>query len=343
MARSSAFALIGTLAIFSCAGTTARADTYPVILMGTVTMEDGSPPPFIVSIERVCSDFQTDTPGPLTNKKGEWIWRLEIDAFATRSCVFRASHPGYASTTIDASNLNLNSHDTKLQVPPLVLVGASLDPYTIHVSGDSMPGRARGPFEKAMKALDMHQTDEARRQLEAAVAAAPKFAQGWHALGVVDDRSGKTAEARDAYMHAIEADPKLLPPYVTLARLCIITKDWQCAAQTADTLIKVDPKHTYAEIYLHRAVAQYGLKDLAGAEESAREFIRLDTRHTKPRAEYVIGRILEAKGDAAGAREHISKYLELQPGAPDAELVQGHLLGMGKPENAAVEPELEPL
>lgn len=343
MVRTSAWAFVGTLAILIFAGTSARADTYPVILKGTVTMEDGSPPPFIVSIERVCSDFQTDTPGPLTSKKGEWVWRLEIDPFAVRSCVFRASHPGYASSTIDASNLNLNSRDTTLTIPPLVLIAAAIDPYTIHASADKMPGRAKGPFEKAMKAIDMHQPDEARRQLEAAVAAAPKFAEGWHALGVVDDRSGKTAEARDAYMHAIEADPKLLPPYVTLARLCIITKDWQCAAQNADSLIKLDPKHTYAEIYLHRAVAQYELKDLAGAEESAQEFIRLDPKHTKPRAEYVIGRILEAKGDSAGAREHISKYLELQPGAPDAELVQGHLLGMGKPENAAVEPELEPL
>jgi Flp pilus assembly protein TadD len=343
MVRSSAFALMGTLAIFSCVGTTARADTYPVILMGTVTMEDGSPPPFIVSIERVCSDFQSDTPGPLTNKKGEWIWRLEIDAFATRYCVFRASHAGYTSSTIDASNLNLASHDTKLTVPPLVLIGASIDPYNIHVSGDSMPGRAKGPFEKAMKALDAHKFDEAISELQAAVAAAPKFAEGWHALGVVDDRTQKMAEARDAYMHAIDADPKLLPPYVTLARLCIRTKDWQCAAKTADSLIKVDAKHTFAEIYLHRAVAQYELKDLARAEESAREFIRLDPKHSKPRAEYVIGRILEAKGDSNGAREHISKYLELQPSAPDAETVQGHLLGMGKPENAAPEPELEPL
>jgi len=318
------------------------ADTYAVILKGTVTMEDGSPPPFIVSIERSCSDFQTDTPGPLTNKKGEWIWRLEIDPFSVRYCVFRASHPGYKSSTIDASNLNLNSRDTTLTVPPIVLAGASIDPYTIHVSGDSMPGRAKGPFEKAMKALDAHNYNEAIRLLQTAVAGSPKFAEGWHSLGIVEERTGKAAEARDAYTHAIEADPKELPSYVTLTRLCIRTKDWQCALQNSDRLIKADPKQTYTEIYLHKAVAQYELKDLAGAEESAQEAIRLDPKHTKPRAEYVIGRILEAKGDSAGAREHISKYLELQPGAPDAELVQGHLLGMGKPENAAVEPELEP-
>lgn len=331
------------VAAFICTVQAAMADTYPVILMGKVTMEDGSPPPFTVSIQRICSDRQGDVPGPLTNKKGEWVWRMEIDAFSSRACVFGASHPGYTSSTIDASNLNLNSHDTTLKVPTIVLVGATADPYNIHASGDNMPGRAKGPFDKAMKAIDSHNFEEAIRQLEAAVAAAPKFAEGWHALGVVNDRLEKTSEARAAYTHAIEADPKLLTAYVTLARLCIRTKDWQCAATTADSMLKVDTKRTYPEIYLHKAVAQYELKDLEGAEASAQEAIRLDSKHKKPRAEYVLGRILEARGDPGGAREHMSKYLELEPAAPDAEQVQGHMLAVGKPGAPLVEPDLEPL
>jgi Tfp pilus assembly protein PilF len=334
-----------TLFAFICmfAGTMAMADTYPVIIMGTVTMEDGSPPPFTVGIERICSDVLGDAPGPITNKKGEWLWRMEIDAFAVRSCVFRANYPGYKSSTVDASNINVISHDVKITLPPLVLTGASADPYAIRVSGDSIAGRAKGPFDKAMKALDAHKFDEAISQLQTAVATAPKFAEGWHALGVVEDRTGKFAAARDAYTHAVEADPKFLSAYVTLARVCIRTKDWQCVLGAADSLIKVDAKRTYPEIYLHKAVAQYGLKDLAGAEESAQEAIRLDPKHTKPREEYVLGRILEAKGDLKAAREHMSRYLELEATAPDAELVQGHMLGLGKPGNAGVEPELEPL
>ncbi len=237
--------------IFMVVVRTATADTYPIILTGTVTMEDGSPPPFIVSIQRSCSDFQSDTPGPLTNKKGEWIWRLEIDPFSVRYCVFQASHPGYKSTTIDASNLNLNSRDTTLKLPPLILRGASIDPYSIRTSGDSMPGRAKGPFEKAMKALDAHNYEEATRQLKTVVEGSPKFAEGWHALGIVEEKTGKPAEAREAYTHAIDADPKGFAYYVTLARLCIKTKDWQCALQTADKLIYEDPINTYSEISLH--------------------------------------------------------------------------------------------
>jgi tetratricopeptide (TPR) repeat protein len=223
------------------------------------------------------------------------------------------------------------------------LMGASIDPYAIRTSGDNMPGRAKGPFEKAMKALDAHNYEEAVRQLKTVVEGSPKFAEGWHALGIVEDKLEKSAEARDAYNHAIEADPRELSSYVTLTRLCIKTKDWQCALQTADNLIKADAKNTYSEIYLHKAVAQYELKDLAGAEQSALEAIRLDPKYTKPREEYVLGRILEAQGDLKAAREHMAKYLELEATSPDAEIVQGHMLGLGKPENAGVEPVLEPL
>jgi tetratricopeptide (TPR) repeat protein len=309
--------------------------------MGSVTMEDGSSPPFIVGIERVCSDSYGDAPGPLTNKKGEWVWRMQFDAFDARSCVFRASHPGYTSSTVDATNINLALHETTVKLPRIVLIGAVLDAYTIHVAADNMPAHTKGPFEKAMKDLDAKKFDEAIGQLKAMVMAAPKFGEGWHALGVVYDKRNQPAEARDAYTHAIEADPKVLPAYVTLARLCLRTKDWQCAASAANGEIKADTKQLYKEIYIHLAVAQYELKDVAGAEQSAREAIRLDPKHTKPRAEYVLGRILEAKGDINGAREHMSKYLELEATSSDAEQVQAHMLALGKPGSAGPEPMLE--
>jgi Tfp pilus assembly protein PilF len=321
----------------------ASADTYRVIIKGTVVMEDGSPPGVSVGIERVCSDNSGSAPGPTTNKKGEYIWNMEIDAFATRACYLRATRNGYVSSRVDISGLNATSHDPTATLPPLVLSASVPDPYTIITREGGIPPRAKGPFDAAMKAADKSDFAEAARQLRAAVEAAPKFAEAWHALGVVEDLLQKPADARGAYEHAIEADPKLLPPYVTLLRDCIKLKDWEGASKAADTLLKADPKHTYAEAYLHLAVARYQLKDLAGAEMSVQEAIRLDPKHKKPRAEYVLGRILEAKGDTAGAREHISKYLELEPTSADADLVRGHLQALGKTEGAGVEPELESL
>jgi Flp pilus assembly protein TadD len=336
------FGLIGLLCALLVIGL-ASADTYQVIITGKVTMEDGSAPPFTVGIERVCSDAYGSAPGPITNKKGEYLWRMDFDPFNTRTCWIEATYPGYSSTRQEISGLNTTSHDPTHALPPLILTKSIPDPYTINVNESALPGKAKAPFRAAMKAVDAQDVAEAQRQLEAAAEAAPKDGQVWHALGIVDEKVLKTAEARKAYERAIEDDPKLLQVYVALTRLCLKTKDWQEASQTADALIKADIKHSYAEIYLHKAVALYELKDLAGAEASAQEAIRLDPAHKRPREEYVLGRILEAKGDMAGAREHMDQYLKMDPAPPDGDLVRGHLQNLGKPEAKDVDPELEVL
>jgi len=341
MLQTRVLAGIGLLAASSLMIDPAAGDTYQVILTGKVTMEDGSTPPFTVGVERACSDLQGSAPGPIANKKGEFLWRMEFDPFRMRACWIQATYPGYVSSRQEISGINATSHDPTYKLPPLVLSRAVPDAYTINVSEGDLPSKAKTPFRAAMKAVDTGNAAEAASQLEIAAAAAPKSAQLWHALGIVDENLQKPAEARKAYERAIADDAKLLPPYVTLTRVCVKMKDWQSATQTADALIKADTKHLYPEIYLHRAVSLYGLKDLAGAEASAREAIRLDPAHKRPRAEYVLGRTLEAKGDLAGAREHISQYLELEPAPIDGDLVRGHLQSLGKPEAKDIEPELE--
>ena len=315
----------------------ASAEVYPLIVKGKVTMPDGSPPPFSVGIERVCSDIQGSGPGPITDKKGEYTWRMDVDPLRSRACVIRATHPGYTSTTIDISALN-GYTSTTTTLDTIVISGRVADPYAIISSESGVPSKAGSSWKAAMKALDNHNFSEGATQMQAAVTAAPKFAIGWHALGVVQERQQKLAEAHEAYQHAIEADPKMFAAYVTLARLCLKTKDWQGAATAADALIKADSKKTFPEIYLHQAVARFALKDLDGATASVQEAIQRKI----VRAEYVLGRILEAKGDAAGAREHISKYLELDKNTSDAALIRTHLENIGKPAAAAApsEPEL---
>ncbi len=313
----------------------AAAEVFPVIVKGKVTMPDGSPPPFSVGVERVCSDIQGSAPGPITNKNGEYTWRMDVDPMRTRSCVIRATHTGYTSTSIDISGLN-GYTSTTTALDPIIITGQASDPYAILSKESGVPGGAAKPWKAAMKALDTSNFQEAATQMQAAVGAAPKFAIGWHALGVVDERLEKLTEARDAYQHAIDADPKMFAAYITLARLSIKMKNWEGAAKTADSLIKVDSKKSFPEIFLHQAVARYALKDLDGAAASAQEAMKARI----PRAEYVYGRILEAQGDAAGAREHISKYLEVDKKAPDAPLIRARLDNLGKSAPGVSEPEL---
>jgi len=317
------------------------ADTYPVILHGKVEMEDGSPPPMIVAIERVCSDGYGSMPGGLTNKKGEYIWRMDINPMESRNCVIRATHDGYSSTEVEVSGID-TTHTT-LDLAPIKIRPAAPDPYSLNFSDKNIPGRAHADWKAASKAVDDQNLPEVAQHLEAVVAAAPKAAQAWDDLGIVDEKLRKPTEARAAYEHAIAIDSKLLPAYLALARACVTMKDWNCAAKTSDTLIQLDNKHTYPEIYLHQAVARYQLKDLNGAQESIEQAIHLAPLHTLPRAEYVLGRILEAKGDIAGAKQHMAQYLKLQPAAPDAEVIRGHMNGLGNPAAVGADPDLEVL
>jgi Flp pilus assembly protein TadD len=321
-----------------CSVPRASAEDKPLILSGKVQMQDGSAPPKPVGIQRICSDGQGSAPGPITDKKGNWVWRMDVDPMRTRVCRLEATMPGYASTSIDISALNAFINTTK-ELPPITLFPSAANPMAIVASENGVPGKSLGPWKAAMKAIDAGNYTEATNQLQAAVAASPKFAQGWHTLAIIYANTLKRAEAKDAWEHAISADPKLLQPYVALARLCVKLKDWQCAATAADGGLKMDTKKTFPELYIHQAAARYGMKDLAGAQSAAEDAIKMDPIHK--RSEYILGRILEAKGDLAGAKEHMTKYLQLAPDAADIDLVQKHIELLGKPEAAGVEPDLE--
>jgi cytochrome c-type biogenesis protein CcmH/NrfG len=322
----------------------ANGEVYPLIVKGKVVMQDGSPPPKSVGIQRICTDMLGSAPGPITNRKGEYLWRMDVDPMRTRACRLEANLPGYVSTSVDISALN-GYTDTAKELPPLVLSTRTPDPLSINNSDSDVPGRAASAWKAAMTAIDSGHLPDATRQLQAVVQAAPKFARGWQTLGIVYDTQLDLARAREAYEHAIEADPKLLASYVTLARVCIKAKDWQASANAADALIKVDSKNVYPEVYLHRAVARYGLKDLDGAktsaEEALQEAVRPDQKKKAARAELVLGKVYAAKGDYAVAREHISKYLALDPNTPDIDLIKAYLQVVGKPEGAGVDPDLE--
>ena len=318
----------------------AAAENVPVILRGKVVLPDGTPPTFRVAVERICSDGMGSAPGPLIDKNGDFIWRMDVDPMRTRACVIRATHAGYTSTTIDISALSgyLNNNIT---LETIVITSVTEDPHAIIISESKMPGgRAKSALKAANKALDEKNYAEARRQFQIAVEAAPKYAVGWHALGVLQEREQALNDARESYKNAIKNDPKMLPAYMTLSILCLRTKEWACASEAADGLIKEDKKRLYKEIHLHRAVALFGLRDLDRAAGSALEAIRLDPNHMKPRAEYVYGRILEAKGDIEGARARITRYLELDKNVPDPDAIGQHLQNLGKPDNPEAGPDL---
>lgn len=309
-----------------------------IISRGKVVMDDGSAPNKNVGLQRICTDFQSGASGPLTEKDGTYIWRLDFDFLGTRRCFIEATLNGYTSTQVEISGINPTSANVDL--PDIVLTLKGGDPYALGAnSPNDIPGKSKKSWDESMKSVEAGDIPAALANMQAAVEATPKFALGWHHVGVFYMHQSNEAKAREAFARAAQEDSKALAPRVILTRLAIKDKNWDEAGKLAAATIPLDKNKVFPELYLHQAVAQYHLKDLAAAETNVKKALDPKAKRATPRAEYALGRILEAKGDTAGAKEHMTKYLELAPKAEDAAQIQAHIDGMGQP--GTVDPDLE--
>jgi tetratricopeptide (TPR) repeat protein len=314
----------------------ARAQT--LILRGKVTMPDGSPPPKVVGTVRTCTDNTGTQPGPLTDKLGNFVWTMQNDKWNTRRCFIEATLNGYLSSQIEISSLDPSLSIT-FDLKPITLTLKGGDPYLFGEDGSEIPSKGKPEWNAAMKAATAGNASQAIEQLKAATAANPKFALAWHNLGILYEYDHRNTESRAAYTKAIEADPKLLVSYVALTRLMVQDKDWSGVTKTTAAFFPFDKSRIFAEMYAHQAAAQYNLKDLAAAEASANQALDGKSKQPFSRAEYILGRILEAMGDTAGAKQHMTRYLEIVPTVDDAALIRVHIDQMGKPD--APEPDLD--
>jgi hypothetical protein len=322
---------------FVCSLQSVQAQAVKVIFRGTVVMEDGSAPGKSVGTQRNCTDANGGGPGPLTNKEGVFTWSMEVDYMRTRRCFLLATLNGYESTQVDISNVN-PATSVNVDLPPIKLKLKGSDPYAVGGPDKDVPAKGRAEWTAAMKALTASDMPGATQQLKAATAANPKFALAWHNLGILQDFQRQVPEAREAYAKAIEANPKMLAPFAALNRLLVRERDWAGVLKNSAAMIPLDKDRIFPELYAFQAAAHYNLKDLAAAEAAASEAMNPKAKRVYPRAEYVLGRILEAKGDAAGAKQHMLRYLELAPSAEDAAQIKAHMNAIGTP--GAPEPEL---
>ena len=305
----------------------ARAADY---MKGKVTMDDGSPPPSPVHIQRNCPGSGPVTDAT-TSKQGMYLWHVSNNIYVP--CTLQAEFPGYVSNKID---LTLDRIYLSMELPTLVLhkVGMAADE-----GGFKLSKSAANSWNLALKAVGAKKWEEAERELRATLRAAPQFAPAWNALGAACQNQQKTDAARDAYRHAIEADPEMLLARLNLTRLELASRDWSKAAQAAGSLIRADQHHEYLEAYVDDTIARYAMHDLDGVEATLNTGLALDSRHQFPRLEFFQAAVLWAKGDRQGSVEHLKRYLNQAPGASDAATLRAFLESA---QIAVAFPELAP-
>ena len=334
----------------------------PVLLSGRVMMDDGTPPPSSVAIQRVCSG--TPRTVAYTNSKGQFNFqwgaqtgivpeasepltgfgagRTSDDMTGTNGmrgnqmggsgggpsllgCELTANAPGFRSDRVDLSG-HRASDNPELGAIILHRI-ASVEGTSVSATALNAPKDARKAWERGSQLLHTGRADklaDAEKNLLKAVELYPKYANAWLDLGKVRLQQHDIGPAREAFLKALDADGKLVEPYVELGEQSAREQDWSAAARNLDRALQLDPVD-YPRLWFEDAVANYNMKNYEKAEKNAREALRLPPGRSDPHANQLLGLILINKHDYAGAGEALRAYMKLMPGAKDLDQVKAQL------------------
>jgi len=246
-----------------------------------------------------------------TDKRGEFIASLgkSLGSFYV-NCSVEATVPGFTRGIATAAS---NQGDVLITLYPL----GRRDESTVALDL-AVPVAARKRFEQGVQGLRERKWKSAEASLRKAIAIYPSYAWAWAKLGEALEGSRKPEEAGSAYASAIAIDARLYLAYARWAVIDANQERWDRVAATTDAAIQQNPAE-WPILFFYNAVANFNLGRLKEAEQSAGRAVAADQF---PRAHYILGHILAARGDYRGAVEHMSKYLELNPHAADAAQVR---------------------
>ena len=334
---------------------------HPAYISGKVLMQDGTPVPQNVTIQRICGGVAKTVAYTSPNGHFSFQWGdrnvivadasdagadpsrnsstspafgssqsagggniLAADPYGKKmiNCQLRANVAGFTSDTINLLNQRPGeSSDIGLIVLRRV---AGVEGSSISVTAMLAPKDAKKAYDRGLQFLVKNDLEAAGKEFEKAVARYPQYADAWVNLGKVRLQQKASQPARTAFMKAIEADPKLIPAYVELGLMAARDADWKQSAEYLGKALQLDPME-YPQTWYADAVAHFNLGDYAAAEKSAREAVRLDPKHANARANYLLGLVLFEKREYAGAASELATYVKLAPNAPDLTQAQDRL------------------
>lgn len=343
----------------------------PMFLSGKVVLDDGTPPPDFVTIERVCNGVVR--PEGQTDGKGRFSFELGrnnavfMDASTSSpdfpgmggsssrtsgmpnnmgmrerdlmGCELRASLPGFRS---DVINLTGRKFMDNPDVGTIVLHRlGNVEGLTISATSLAAPKEAKKAFDKGREAAKKNKLADAQKNLEKAVELYPKYAVAWYELGMVRDQQKDAEGARKAYAEALAADSKFISPYEGIAQMAVRDNNWQEVADVTDRMIRMNPVD-FPRAYFYNAVAKLNLKKLDEAEKSATRLLEMDPQHRIAKGEHVMGVILAQKSDYEGAAKHIRNFIQFAAPGTDLELAKKQLDQLEKAVTAKSQDQASP-
>jgi hypothetical protein len=280
----------------------------PVFLSGRVVMDDGAAPETSIAIQRVCGGSPgtvawTDGNGGFSFQWGRSSAIMQeasetdgggggIGANGLRGCELMANAPGFRSLRLDLSSHR--SGDNPNLGTIILHRLAEVEGTSVSVTALNAPKDAKKAWEKGVAYLRKSKTADAEKELEKAVGIYPKYANAWLDLGRARIQRRAEGPAREAFLNAINADGKLVGPYVELGEMAARGGKWSDAALYLDRALQLDPVD-YPRLWFEDAVADYHVQQFDRAERNAREALKLPPAIRDPRADAVLGLILKSK------------------------------------------------
>jgi tetratricopeptide (TPR) repeat protein len=179
----------------------------------------------------------------------------------------------------------------------------------------------RKEYEKGVEAARKAKWPEAEALFRKAVTAYPKYAICWEALGRTLEVQKQPAAAQEAYRESIQADSRYVTPHMRLMVLLGRDQRWEEVAQSAATVVQLDP-YSYPIAYYFGGLANRNLKRDELAERFARDGLKADPRGTVPRLNQLMGSLLMERKAYGEALPYLKAYLQNQPTPNDAEAMK---------------------
>ncbi|MGE4232084.1 MAG: tetratricopeptide repeat protein [Bacteriovoracia bacterium] len=187
----------------------------------------------------------------------------------------------------------------------------ALDSYRTYVTLSPLDPSAR--IEKYKIYLKKMDLKSARQEIEEVIKAYPHYPGAYYMLGELFNLAQNHDSALKAAQAEIQNNAGYVPAYVLAGTIYNIKKEYRKSIETLTKALNLD--QNYVPALIQAGFANHMLKTYAAAQSMLERALAQDQGN--PQIHKRLGYLYNDMGDKAKAKEHIRKYLDLMPDAPD--------------------------
>lgn len=190
----------------------------------------------------------------------------------------------------------------------------------VNVSLASVPKPALEQFKKAIEAIGKNNTKLAIEKLNEAVKLHPQFAEAYSELGSLYLKTGDLSKAEEALKKTLQLNERNATAQLNYGIVLLNQRKMYEAEKQLEKAVLAD--ETAATPHMYLGIALLGLNYPDYAEKEFLKAISLKNGEKLAQAHRYLGGIYWKKKNYKQAIEHLEKYLEFAPKAPDSEKVR---------------------